>query len=361
METLRESGPIQFSGSANDRDLRELLQAYGHVGCAYLMLLGFCISLVLLVLFVQGGGLAAIAIGVMSLFVVASVVSTIPYRQLVFENANPQWREERCGELREEGVHVDRRDTRAFFRWDWYWSAAMGDDWIAFIPATGPMQPLIINVSMVVNLDDWRRVQQLALAIEQRSHDSGEQQHRRRNSNLMQEKGRQRSVEVPADAIAYHGTLRASDYSRLPNDHRRRERPARSYVVVGALFCGGAFIVAGVSKLLLQQFAFLPAFLVIYVAMAAIGIAVRKRRRGMPSSGAAYFLNAYATESSMVSDFAITTTEVAWSALELVVRTDDFIAFRRSPRNRFILARRDMFEGEQDWKRFNGIVDKNFR
>jgi hypothetical protein len=125
-----------------------------------------------------------------------------------------------------------------------------------------------------------------------------------------------------------------------------------------ALFCSGAFIVAGVSNLIFQQFAFLPAFLTLYFVLAATGIAVRKRRRSKSNNNVVYFLNAYATESSIVTDYGITTAEVAWSALQLVMLSDDFIALRRRQWLQFILARRDMFSDEEQWQRFGDLVNE---
>jgi hypothetical protein len=319
------------------------------------MLLGGCPGLVSMVLVAQGRGLAAIGIGIIGLFVIVSVVSTLSYRRCVFESANPNWREIRRGELREDGVHVDRGLVRAFFRWDWYSNALAGDDWVAFLPATGAMQPLFVTHSMLGHVDDWQRLLEVVSAIAVDREASSEHQRRQQSLSLMRQNGRPRSIEVPREAIAFAGAVRASDFSRLPKRDRRREKPARSYVVVIALLFSGAFIVTGVSNVVFQQFAFLPVFLTVYLVLAAIGIAIRVKLRGKFSDKVVYFLNAYATESSVVSDFGITTADVAWPAFRLVIRTGDFIALRRQG-GQFLLARADMFSDQQQWQRFGDWV-----
>ena len=131
----------------------------------------------------------------------------------------------------------------------------------------------------------------------------------------------------------------------------------RSYVVIVGIFLFGSFVVLAVSQLLFQQMAFLPAFILTYIVLAGIGIAMRKMRRRDVNGDVVYYLNAFATDSSLVTDFAITATTVDWSALRLVLRTTDVVVLRRREWIQFIVARRDMFASDADWQRFNELVD----
>ena len=132
----------------------------------------------------------------------------------------------------------------------------------------------------------------------------------------------------------------------------------RSYVVVVGLFFFGSFVVIAVSQLLFQQMAFLPAFILTYIVLAGIGIVMRKMRRRQVSGNVVYYLKAFATDSSLVTDFAITATTLDWSALRLVLRTTDVVVLRRREWIQFIVARRDMFASDADWKRFNELLER---
>ncbi len=155
----------------------------------------------------------------------------------------------------------------------------------------------------------------------------------------------------------------ADDFQRVSGRYLWRERPLRSYAVVAGLLFFGSFVVIAISQWVLQQFAFIPIFLpifiLIYAVLAGIGLALRKLLRRSVKRKAIYYLDAFATDSELVTDFVITTTKIDWSALCLVMRTSDIVVLRRREWIQFIVARRDMFANEADWQRFNELVDKS--
>ena len=128
--------------------------------------------------------------------------------------------------------------------------------------------------------------------------------------------------------------------------------------MIGALACSGAFLVAGASQLLFRNVAFFSVLLVLYLALAGIGIAIRIRRRGSSRGDIVYFLNAFATESLIVTDLEVTTSEVAWSAMQIVHWADDFLVLRRRRRTQYLVVRQDMFVDEQRRRQFLALVDR---
>jgi multisubunit Na+/H+ antiporter MnhB subunit len=355
METLDEIGPIGFAGAIDEQHLHEFLSMEGHVGCAPMLMGSIGIGLILLVLSLMGGGFTAIAIGVMGFVLVVMTVSTIRYRRLVFQNLNPHWNRPVRGELRTAGVQLERGQTSAFFRWDWYVGAVISDQLVAFLPATQMAQPLMVSKPMLVNLDDWNRVRQVAAAIGIVSDaDSVEDRRRHQNLQILRDPNRERRIKVPSDAIPFEGVLTASDFSQIPRRYHRRQRPVRTQIVNAILYTLAGLVVVGISLVVFQQVAMLPIIVVVYIIAA---IAFGKMRHSKNSSGAVYYLKAFATESSIVTDFAVTTTEVSWSALQPVLRTDNVVSLRRREWIQFIVARRNMFASDEAWDRFNQLVD----
>jgi hypothetical protein len=357
LETLKQIGPIPYAGGPDERALDEFLYAYGHVDWGYLLVVGFVLTFVLLSVSLFMGGFL-LAFGGIGLVIIVLTVSTTSYRRLVFENINPRWNQPNHGALTAEGVRIDRKQSSAFFRWDWYGGAVISDQVVALLPATQPAQPLLITQAMLLKLDDWSRLLEVASAIGLVSDEAPiDNQHRQKNLRLLRRANRARSIAPPPGAIAFEGALDADDFQRLPDRFRWRERPLRSYAVIAGLFFFGSFVVIAISQSVFQQLAFLPAFILIYAVLAGIGFAFRKLRRRNVRSNAIYYLVAFATDTSLVIDFLITTTKVDWSALRLVSRTKDRIVLQRREWIQFIVARRDMFSSEEDWQRFNELVD----
>jgi hypothetical protein len=319
---------------------------------------GFVLTFVLLSVSLVAGGFP-LALGGIGLVLIVLTVSTTPYRRLVFENINPRWNQPTQGVLNTEGVRIERESSSVFFRWDWFGGAVVSEQVVALLPATQAAQPILITQAMLVNLNDWSRLLEVAAAIGIVSDEAPiDDQQSADNLRLLRRANRVRSIDPPEGAIAFEGVLSGQDFARVPKLYRWRERPLRSYVVVVGLFFFGSFVVIAISQLLFQQMAFLPAFILTYIVLAGIGIAMRKMRRRGVNRDVVYYLNAFATNSSLVTDFAITVTTVDWSALRLVLRTTDVVVLRRREWIQFIVARRDMFASDADWKRFNEFVER---
>ena len=356
MDTLARGGPVHFSGTVTRRDVRGYLREYSHVGCGFLLAMGAILAVLALGFGLRDGGIGAIALGVMGLFLTASVASTLPYRHLMFESANPDWQQHQVGTLQQDGIHLDRGGTRYVFHWNWYFTAVGGEDWVAFLPATQPMKPLFLTRSMVREREDWKRVVKVAAAVAEASEECPESMRLQQNLHWMRQSDRPRSSEVPPHAIAFAGPVRPSDLTTLPPAVRHLQKPARSHAVVMGLILSGSFIIAGLSDLLFDQFTFLPIFLVIYAGLAAAGIAVRGRRGRMTSDGVVSYLKAYASRSSVLLDYGVTVCEIDWSRLQVTSQDDSVIVLRRRDVGQFIVARRDMFASSVDWEAMKQLV-----
>lgn len=357
LDTLKQIGPISYVGAPDEQALYEFLRAYGHVGVGYLLVVGLVLTFVLLTVSLLMGDFL-LAFGGIGLLMIVLTVSTTSYRRLVFENINPRWNHPTHGVLNAEGVQIEREQSTTFFCWDWYGGAVISDQVVALLPATQTAQPLIITQAMLVKLDDWSRLLEVASAIGIVSDEEPiDDRHRQRNLRLLRRTDRVRSIEPPDGAISFEGVLDADDFQRVPDRHRWRERPLRSYAVVAGLVFFGSFVVIAISQSVFQQIAFLPAFFLIYAVLAGIGFAFRKMQRRRIKSDVIYYLDAFATDSSLVTDFVITTTRIDWSALRLVLRTTDVVVLQRREWIQFIVARRDMFASDTDWQRFNAMAD----
>lgn len=354
-EILESQGPISFSGVVDSASLHEYLRADGHVGCGGMLMGLICVGLISLFPILLGGGVAVIAIGCLGIVVLTFAVSTIPYRRLVFQNINPDWNRPKRGQLRPDGVTVERDGTTIFFRWDWYDSAIVANRIVAFLPATQRTAPLLIAQSMLPDLDQWARVQQVAQAVAVTSMQSPEGDQRRyQNERILRDRKRPRTVEVPHGAVPFQGPLTAAHLESVPERFRPRQRPARTYVVNTILIVSIGVILSGISLLVFRGLMTLPIVVSLYIVAAVFF----GRWRNKSSPALVNYLNAFATEASIVSDFALTTADVPWSALQLVLRNNDTVVLRRREWIQFVVARRRMFASDEAWRQFNDWADQ---
>lgn len=358
-ETLESLGPITYAGSPNEQDLYDFLAVHGHVGCGYMCALGFVLCFVILTLALMVGT-PLFAVGGIGLTSIVMIVSTTTYRRLVFESINPRWSQETQGVLSASGLSIERQHTSAFFRWDWYGGAIVCDRAVVLLPATQPAHPLFISREMLHRLDDWDRLLEVAgaigIATDQSLVDSDLAE---KNLRLLRRRNRVRSIEPPTDAIVFEGELNAEDLERVSRRFRWRERPLRFYLVMSGLLFFGALVVIPIAGALVREMSFLPGLVAAYAAMAVVGLGIRRFWRGGRRNTPIYYLDAFATEESLVTDFVITSTQIDWSGLCLLSQTDDCVVLRRREWVQFIFARRDMFSSEGQWRRFNSLVEQH--
>jgi Flp pilus assembly protein TadB len=276
-EAVEKLGTVAFAGNVRQHDLDEYLRADGHVGCARLLMLLIGFGGIFMSLSVIGIPFLAISIGTTGILTIAVTVSTIPYRRRMFQNANPEWSETVNGSLRPDGVHVRRDLSSTYYHWNWFGEAITSENVIALLPATQAASPLLITRGMTVGLDEWDRLIQVTQAIGSTSK-PGESEDQRRDQNLRILKDKQRGWRFtpPTDAIAFEGIVWSDDFQLLPRHYRRRERPARTYMVNYGLVGFMGLILAGCSGLLFAQIAIIPVLVSVYVVAA---ILLGRRRR----------------------------------------------------------------------------------
>ncbi len=217
LETLERVGPISFAGAPHEYALREFLRSHGHVGCAYLFVVGIVLTFVLFSVSVVAGGFP-LALGGIGIVMIVLTVSTTPYRRLVFESINPRWNQPTQGVLSTEGVRIQRENSSVFFRWDWFGGAVVSEQVVALLPATQAAQPILITQAMLVHLNDWSRLLEVAAAIGVVSDDAPiDDQQSAQNRRLLRQASRARSINPPQGAIAFEGVLSSDDFAASPS------------------------------------------------------------------------------------------------------------------------------------------------
>jgi hypothetical protein len=344
LDLLSEHGPIEFSGALDERDLRDFLRAHGHIGCGWL--LGMLLTLAAFLLMLAALAAAAF-VAVVGLSAILIAVSTIRYRLLVFQSLNPHWDQPLRGEVNRHGIDRQQAASSSFYRWDWYSGAVVGERIVAFLPATQPAQPLILSLNMLTGQDQWDRLLEVCRAIGIISADGPrEDQRAEQNLDMLRQPERPRTIPPPRGAIAFRGRVRRSDFEDLPRAYRRRKRPVRAYVVSVTLAVLSMLLLAAISEALFGPFLLVPGVVLLYAGATAWMV----RWRSRSPAGAIYYLNGFATPTSLVTDFTLTTAQTPWSNWRLLRRSDTSLALARRGSTQIIVLRRDMFENQDDWQ-----------
>ncbi len=353
--SVEQLGSVSFAGCVSPRELDEYLRADGHVGCARLMILVIGFGGIFSVLPILGIPFLAISAGAMGLLGIAVTVSTLPYRRLMFINANPDWGELIRGSLQADGIHLSREHSSTYYHWNWYGEAITGENVIALLPATQTASPLLITREMLDGPDEWDRLKQVTRAFRSTA-SVGETEDLRRDENLRILKANERGWRFtpPADAIPFEGIVWSDDYERLPRQYRQRHRPIRTHLVIYGLVAFAGLILAGCSGVLFRQVAILPVLVAIYV-IAAIGLG-RRRHRG--SGDVIFYLRGYALDSSIVTDFGLAVSDTEWAGLSMVADEDQHVVLRRCSIHNFIVIRQDMLADEATWIQFRELLRK---
>lgn len=359
IESLLGSGPIRFHGSVNAGDLNAFLRSHDHIGCGSILMTGVGLSAIMFFFaLVIHGALALVFVGVLGLVLLSLVTSMLPYRRSVFVSANPKWQEPVTGEVVVEGVVVRREGGESFFGWDWFGDAVADSHVVAFLPAMHSHQPILISSSMLDGLSDWDRLNFVAQSLAVSSDDSSTFESRRyENRKRMRSSRRGRSLEVPPDAIAFEGAVTTRDLKELPARISRRSRPARAYLLIFGLAAFMSVLLIGLMRL--GGDSLLATILFMLVALVLVLSFVVRRIRSMRAPvNTVYYLAAFADESGLTSDFGVTNSHVPWQQIVPTRLLKETVLLARADVRQFIVARRDMFENEQDWQRFRELLDK---
>lgn len=357
IDRMAELGRLAFRGSVDEGALREFLRHDGHVSWGRQLAIALGLALFVPAMAMMATVVLALAAAFMGIVLVMLVVSTMPYRRLVFQNINPHWAEPIEGELSSEGVQLRRRFATSFFRWDWFHEAIVGNQVVALIPATKSGQPILIARTMVSQQEQWEHLCDVARSVGVDSESNvALAQTRSQNLRMLRDKSRRRRVAVPAGAIAFEGILTIEDFDQIPRRLKQRSRPVRAYIVLSMLFFFGALFIAGISMAVFQQVLLLPALAILYIIAGAL---MGRLRRHKFDAQAVYYLKAIADQEGVTTDFEITTTTIPWHALMPTVWTADAVVLQRRDWQQFIVARRDMFADHQQWLRFNGLLEQH--
>lgn len=355
LETLKAIGPVPFEGQVTGADLDEYLRSDGHVGCARLAALAIGFGAILALLPMLGMMFATIAVGLAGILAIVLTASTLPYRRMMFINANPDWADPIRGNISGEGIEVRRKHSTSEYRWNWYGEAVTSENVLTLVPATQPGTPLLITRDMMATHDAWDLIQRAGLAL-RREHDQEDGFERRRLENLriLRSGNRNWAAQAPKDAIPFEGIVWSDDWSRLPSAQQMRERPRRTYAVIYGLVACAGLVMAGCSGLLFDQIALLPMLVGLYVLIA---IAWGRRRRAR-SRDVVFYLRGYASQACLATDFGLAVSETQWPGLRVVAAEQRHIVLQRIDQSNFIVIRHDMFSEESNWDRFRQLVEQ---
>ena len=351
--TLEQLGRVPLAGRVREQELDEYLRADGHVGCARLLMLGVAFGGLLSTLPMLGIPFLAISVGGMGIVAIVLTVSTMPYRRLMFTNANPDWAEPIEGTVQAEGIRLNRIHSSTYYNWKWYGEAVISEHVVALLPATQAGSPLLITREMVASQSAWEALQQVAKSINNASGDpKSEEIRREENLRILKDGKRGWTFSPPADAIAFEGIVWSHDYALLPQAYRVRQRPLRTHLVNYGLTAFAALMLAGCSGLIFSHLAVLPSLVAIYLLVAvAMGRRARARRGQV-----IFYLRGYASQESLVTDFGLAVSETKWPGLTAAGNQPDCVVLKRDRINNFIVIRRDMIAEGSTWNRFRDLV-----
>ncbi|MFK8110858.1 MAG: hypothetical protein AB8B91_01570 [Rubripirellula sp.] len=358
-QSLRLEAPIPFAGSPEPSDIRSFLYQCGHVGHGFLFMLGLTIGCILLYVLIAMSTIPAtlIACGGLGLLLVVLVVSTVPYRSLVFRSTNLHWDEPVSGELTEEGIRLERSAVTTFFQWEWYCGCVVTSHFVAFLPATQTSQPLFVTRSMLTRLGDWERLEAIVEFVGTlREPSANADRAGERNRRKLRAKRNFNPASVPDGAVPFVGQLTPNHFSEIPTRVRRREKPVRSQLVIATLVTSMAAVVIGVAILIGIHFDSLLRNFVSYLVLGYVAYWVIAFLRNRGQDKPIYYVNAYADETFVVSDFGLTKTTVPWAYLGVVQQSDEMVVLQRQGWLQFTIARREMFASENLWERFRELV-----
>jgi hypothetical protein len=307
---------------------------------------------------VVGGAAVLIAVGVIGLFAMMLVTSTLSYRRGVFRNANPRWDDHVEGEMAYDGVRIRQEGGESFFRWDWFEGAVVGRQVLVLIPALNPNHPLVISAAMLTDFADADRIPQLVNDLTASLHGTSETR-QYDNGSLLRSSLRRRSRSVPVEAIPFEGRVTSEDLRALPEPMLRRERPIRAYLVLSSLLFFPALLLIG-----LGQFSGLRLVLVAFIVIAAASLVAkvmlgryRVRRAGGQT---VFYVTAFADQAGITSDFQVTVTTVPWQCMQGAYADETQITLSRAA-GQVIIARSDMFASDESWQDFRDLVKQQLK
>ncbi len=350
------SGPISFQGSLSKEDLHEYLRNHEHVGCVFLFVLvlvvGYFVFVIPVALF---GRLSTVSFGGLGLTITAAITSLVSYRRMMFAAANPNWQQPLRGELRRDGILIDRDGAETFFRWDWFERVVSTPRIAALVPSLPNHPPVLLTPPMFSHSGDWAHVAVLHQSVGVASDKNVTSQTRRYDNEAMLRNRRQRSVEVPPEAIGFEGFVTRGDLNSLPKSWRRRLRPARVYLVITAVLVSLSLILVEILQMV-QARAMLAILLVFFGGVMIFRLAARRLRKTQTDDRVVVYLTAFAAEPGITSDYGIVATTVPWKRMHCAAETDRSVVLIRTDVRQFIVAKADMFAGEQNWQNFKALV-----
>ena len=359
-----DAGPIRFSGKPTDEDLNLFISTHDSVGCVGLGLCAWVAIFAFGWLLVSDlTSVTSIVIGIAVIATVTGLVSSRFYRRMSFIAMNPDWQTEVSGEVRADGVLIQREHSRLFVRWDCLIDIVAGPSIVGLYVMPHVGESVVIGEAMLEKPVSEQRVNEFVRQIRRQLTVRGSMDARRRFLDVLLREQRERSVPIPNGAIAFSGPVfrreliiaRKASKKKAVGKVEKWLCHSRPFAIVASLVLGFVLIFGGVLHAVLPHDPLLAHTLT--YGMLAIGwFTYRRRSKRVDKDAIIQHLNAFANEDGITSDGNVIVTSLPWSHIQLVSSKQDRLVLRHTKTRRVMVVRSDMFQGETDWGQFVALA-----
>ncbi|QDT11071.1 hypothetical protein [Planctomycetes bacterium K23_9] len=363
-DRLEIAGRIRFSGAPTSSDLNRLLTKYDHVGVPTLAIAMLLIALVLLFVMIVGSLAGQLVVaGLCGIALVACLVSTKLYRRAMFRFVNPLWDAPVQGEISPDGITIKRDHGSFFLHWNCLETVVVHRNVVGLLTPNSIGQSMVISESMMDSDADLAGLILAAETVARKVVTAGSMARRRQNiAALLRDPDRQRSVQVPGNAIAFSGPVTMADLIQFGGDYQgkvwRRKRSTHGLIAMTLLVLFATLIAIGLATFAVNLIG--TAGLIVLPLLFVIAVAWHlswSQPRLRPDESLQHLLG-FADDSGVTTDAFAVVTKLPWSHLRCTAKTDDRITLRHTHSRRVVALQRNMFSSDQEWTSMVNLVER---
>ena len=359
VERLAESGPIRFSGQPTSVDLTRLIKSYDRIGIIPLFLCAVSLpSFLIWAIGIQSMGLTLIATGISLVAIIALAVSSVAYRRRSFMAMNPGWNEPVEGEIRANGVMIRRGHSEVFLRWDCLSDIRGASRVIGFFVMSRFGTSVLVTESMFTDAIDEALINEVIQKVSRQLIGPIASRSRMVDA-LRKEPSRNRTLEVPHEAIAFEGPVYANEFSGNATRTMATQDRVRSMLAFGGMILGVLIAIAGILLVVIPDDPLLVSAILGLGTMLVWLLWRPKLKGGGVSSALVHYSLAFANASGVTSDSAAVVWQLPWQHLRLAKSGDDRMVLHHAESHRAIVIRKDMFDCEDEWRTVKEFAERS--